>query len=76
MDLQTVLTAVESWPAEDRLRLMEQIWDGLLDQGHVPMLTEAQSAEIERRIAEDEEAPDDVVSWEEVKAEALRRAGR
>ncbi|HKI20318.1 MAG TPA: addiction module protein [Isosphaeraceae bacterium] len=76
MDLQTVLTAVESWPAEDRLRLMEQIWDGLLAQGHEPVLSEAQRSEIEVRLADDDEAPDDLVPWEEVKAEALRRAGQ
>ena len=76
MDLQAVLTQVESWSIDDRLRLMEQIWTGLLDQGHEPELTEAHRAEIERRLAEDEAAPDDVVSWEEVKAQALARAGR
>ncbi len=76
MDLQTVLTAVESWPAQDRLRLVEQIWDGLLEEGLEPALTEAQQAEIERRLEEDDQAPNDVVSWSEVKAEALRRAGR
>lgn len=76
MDLQAVLTQVESWSVEDRLRLMEQIWDGLLDQGHEPGLSEAQVAEIDRRLAEDDAAPDDVVSWEQVKAEALGRASR
>ena len=43
MDLQTVLTAVESWPAADRLRLMEEIWDGLLEEGHEPELEELTS---------------------------------
>ncbi len=78
MDLQSVLTRVESWPVEDQLRLMERIWAGLLsqDQGNEPGLTEAQMVEIDRRLAEDDAAPDDVVSWEEVKEEALRRAGR
>ncbi len=78
MDLQTVLNQVESWPAEDRLRLIEPIWDGLLNQGHVhdSGLSEEQTAEIDRRLAEDDAAPDDVVSWEEDRAAALRRAGR
>ena len=76
MDLQTVLTQVESWPPEDRLRLMERIWDGLIGEGHDPALTEEQRAEIDRRLADDDAAPDDVVTWEEVKAEALKRAGR
>ncbi len=76
MDLQTVLTAVESWPTEDRLRLMERIWDGLLGQGHEPGLTEEQKAEIDRRLADDDASPDDVFTWEEIKAEALKRSGR
>ena len=76
MDLQTVLTQVETWPVEDRLRLMEQIWDGLLNLGHDTGLTEEQKAEIDRRLADDDAAPGDVVSWDEVKAEALKRAGR
>jgi putative addiction module component (TIGR02574 family) len=76
MDLQTVLSQVETWPVEDRLRLMDQIWDGLLDRGHEPGLTDAEKAEIDQRLAEDDTAPDDVVSWEEVKAAALERARR
>jgi len=76
MDVQAVLTQVDSWTVEDRLRLMDRIWDGLLSQGHEPGLTDAQKAEIDRRLADDDAEPDDLVSWEEVKAEAFRRAGR
>jgi hypothetical protein len=36
-------------------------------------LTEAQRTELMRRLAEDDSYPDDVVPWEEVKAEALAR---
>jgi putative addiction module component (TIGR02574 family) len=55
---------------------MEQIWDGLLEQWYEPPLTDAQTTEIEERLAEDDATPDDVVSWDLVKAEALNRAGR
>lgn len=78
MDLQSVLEEVESWSVEDRLRLMERIWDGMLgpDRGDETGLTEAQRAEIDRRLADDDANPDDTVTWQEVKAEALKRAGR
>jgi len=76
MDLQAVLSQVEAWSVEDRLRLMDEIWSGLLDQGYEPGLTDSQHAEVERRLADDDAAPDDVVSWEEVKAEAVARATR
>ena len=76
MDLQKVLTQIESWSAEERLRLVKRMWDGLIEQGHEPGLIEAQTAEIDLRLAEDDAAPDDVVSWKEVKSLALGRAGR
>ncbi len=76
MDLQAVLAHVETWPVEARLQLVERVWDSLVDAGHVPALTEAQKAEIDRRLAEDDASPDDVIPWEVVKAEALARAAR
>ena len=76
MDLKTILSETDSWPVEDRLRLMRDLWDRLVDQGYEPELTEEQKAELDRRLAEDEAEPDDVVSWEEVKAQALARIQR
>ncbi|MBV8268811.1 MAG: addiction module protein [Planctomycetaceae bacterium] len=76
MDLKTVLTETDSWPVEDRIRLMHELWDRLVDRGYEPVLTEEQKAELDRRLAEDDAAPDDVVSWEEVKAQALARIRR
>jgi putative addiction module component (TIGR02574 family) len=76
MDWKTVLTETESWPVEDRIRLLHELWDRLVDRGYEPELTEEQKAELDRRLAEDDAAPDDVVSWEEVKAQALARIRR
>ncbi|MBV8231894.1 MAG: addiction module protein, partial [Planctomycetaceae bacterium] len=59
-----------------RIRLMHELWDRLVDRGYEPVLTEEQKAELDRRLAEDDAAPDDVVSWEEVKAQALARIRR
>ena len=76
MDLPSVLREVDAWPVEDRMLLIQQLWDRLVDQGYEPELWENLRDELDRRLAADEAAPDDVVSWEEVKAEALKRAGR
>ena len=51
-----------SWQVHD----VERIWDGLLTRGHEPGLTDEQKAEIDRRLADDDAAPDDVVPWEDV----------
>jgi putative addiction module component (TIGR02574 family) len=76
MDLQAVLNEVESWPVEERIQLVQAVWERLADQGNEPGLTEEEKAELERRLAEDNAAPDDVVPWEEVKAQALARIRR
>jgi len=61
---------------DEQIELVEALWDNIIEHNAVPPLTEAQMAELDRRIADHEANPDDVVSWEEVKAEALNRIGK
>jgi putative addiction module component (TIGR02574 family) len=67
MEFDTVLTEVDAWPVGDRIRLMNELWDRLVDQGHELELSEEMKAELDRRLAEDDAEPDDVVPWAEVK---------
>ena len=61
---------------EEKLSLVEEIWDSIAaDSANVP-LTDAQRRELDRRIADHEANPDDVVSWEEAKASILNRLKR
>ena len=53
---------------EDRLSLVEQIWDSIAADSAAVPLTDAQRVELDNRIADHETNPDDVVSWEEAKA--------
>lgn len=73
MDFQTVLTEVDAWPVGDRIRLTNELWDRLLKQGHEPDISEELKAALDRRLAEDDCEPDDVVPWETVKAKAMAR---
>lgn len=60
-------------PVEERLRLVELIWESLAaDPSGVP-LGDAHRAVIDERLAEHDCTPDDVVSRDEVLAEARRR---
>jgi len=61
---------------DEQIELVEALWDNIIEHNAVPPLTVAQMAELDRRIADHEANPDDVVSWEEVKAEALNRIGK
>jgi len=76
MDLMTVLHEVDSWPVDDQIQLVQEVWDRLVDQDLEPGLTEAQAIEIDRRLAAYKASPENVVPWEEVKAKALARAQR
>jgi len=61
---------------EDRLHLIQALWDSITAESGQPELTDAQRAELERRWADDETNPDDVVPWETVLAEARARSRR
>ena len=61
---------------EERLDLIEEIWDSLDAVSDAVPLTDAQRAELERRFKDDEADPDDVASWEAVKAATLSRLER
>ena len=72
MDLNTVLAEVKSWPAEDRLRLIEEVWGGLSDEASEFELTEELKDLLDRRLAALDAAPGNVLTWDEVKAYVRR----
>ena len=53
---------------EERLRLIELLWDSLASQPEWVKVTEAQRRVLAERLAEHESAPGDVVSWDDMKA--------
>lgn len=56
---------------QERLSLIEQLWDSLTD-ANIP-LTAAQQAEIERRLATFERDRAQGVTWDSLKVELARR---
>jgi putative addiction module component (TIGR02574 family) len=58
---------------EDRIKLVQEIWDSIAGESAQPLLTESQRRELQRRVAEDDASPEDVVPWEQVKAQTLGR---
>ncbi len=72
MDVATALKEIETWPIDDQLELVQQVWDRIVESGWQPELTAAQKAELDRRLAAAEANPDEVVSWESI-VEHVRR---
>jgi len=64
---------IDRLPVEERLTLVEDIWDSIAADSAVLPLTDSQRAELDRRLAEHETNPDDVVPWEEVKDSITQR---
>ena len=64
---------IERLGIEERLTLVEEIWDSITADSTAVPLTQAQRDELDRRIADHEANPDDVVSWEEVKTSITER---
>jgi len=61
---------------EERLALVEEIWASICADAQRFPLSGSQLAELERRIADDDEFPEDVVPWNEVKSSVQARLGR
>jgi putative addiction module component (TIGR02574 family) len=67
---------IDRLPLEERLALVEEIWDSIAADAGVMPLSDAQRRELERRIAEDDAYPNDATAWEQVKTSTLARLGK
>ena len=67
---------IDRLSVEDRMILVEEIWDSIAQTPQTISLTVPQQHELERRLQEHVRNPDEVVSWEEVKAATLARLSR
>lgn len=61
---------------EDRLKLVQEIWDSLAADAEKTSLPSAQEEELARRLADDDAHPEEGIPWEVVKAEARTRRKR
>ncbi len=68
MDITATLHEINSLSVEDRIFLVQAIWDGIVAEQAYPELTDAQKRELDDRIEDYDRNPDNVLTWEEVKA--------
>jgi putative addiction module component (TIGR02574 family) len=64
---------IDQLSTSERTALAQEILDSVLAEQPSPVLSEAKSQELERRLKEHQANPADVVPWEQIEAEALAR---
>jgi putative addiction module component (TIGR02574 family) len=74
VDVPAALAEISTLSIEERLSIVEAIWDTIAADSEQLPLTPAQQALIEQRLAAHAADPDAVVAWEDVKAQALARS--
>lgn len=73
-DYQTLLANASGLPVAERIQFIEALWD-TLPADSLPPLSDEWVAEIQRRSAEFDSGEVQAIPWEQVRADALRRAG-
>jgi putative addiction module component (TIGR02574 family) len=76
MDFSATLAEIRTLSIDDRIRLVQAIWDSIGAEAEQLTLTEPQKQELSRRIADHKANPNAVISWEAVKAQAQARIRR
>ena len=67
MSPTSTLEATRKWPIEDRLCLVFDLWDQLVEDGWQPEPTDELNAELDRRLAAHEANPSNVRTWEQIR---------
>ena len=70
---ETLLADASLLPATDRIQLIEALWD-TLPTDSAPSLSDEWRDEIQRRSAEYDSGSVATTPWEQIRADALRRA--
>ncbi|MEG3848112.1 addiction module protein [Microcoleus sp. herbarium19] len=73
MDFTATLNQIVSLSVQDRIRLVQAILESISAEQVHPDLTEFQKQEIDRRIDDSKTNPENVLTWEEVKASIKSR---
>jgi putative addiction module component (TIGR02574 family) len=58
---------------DEQIELVEAIWNGIVNRDAAPSITDAQKNELDYRLTDYLANPNDVLSWDEVKASAYAK---
>jgi putative addiction module component (TIGR02574 family) len=70
-----LLSQARQLSLQDQLELLGTLWEDISKIDAIPGPTDAQKAELDRRLADHLAEPHDVIAWHEVKADVLAQLG-
>lgn len=73
MDLQDTLERLTALPVPDRIRLAQALWDSIPGGDQAAEPTDDQKRLIDRRTAELDANPGDVLTWDQIKTRVRGR---
>jgi putative addiction module component (TIGR02574 family) len=76
MNIAAALAEIKALSVDERLEIMDAIWESIAAEPESVELSEAQAAEIDRRMAIYLTDPTKVVSWDDLEARIQKRLGR
>jgi putative addiction module component (TIGR02574 family) len=76
MGISAKTLGIDKLNVDERLALVEEIWATICADAKAFPLSDEQRAELDRRVADDDSFPEDVVPWDEVRAAARLRLSR
>ncbi len=68
-----LVETAKTLPLAERIELVEALWESIAQEGYEPPLTSEQAAELDQRLEAHQREPNDVISWETIKADLLRK---
>ena len=72
MSIDSIVSSFRELPPEDKIRLVQDLWDQIAQEiGRMP-LTEFQRRLLDERLADEANNPDDVEPWTKAKDDILR----
>jgi putative addiction module component (TIGR02574 family) len=72
MSIDSIVSSFRELSSEDKIRLVQDLWDQIAQEIARMPLTESQRRLLDERLADEENDPDDVEPWAKAKDDILR----
>ena len=72
MSTEPFVTQFRELSADEKIRLVQKLWDEITEEVSRMPLSESQRRLLDERLADEEQNPDDVEPWAKVKEDILR----